>query len=160
LDIRCGNNKVLVCHGKKCKQQTLCINRSAVSAHLNHGCTLGACTAGNDNSKKKDCDDRNDDDDGDNDDDDDDDERSGENLELRLHQNPSAYSFDLNISSAKSQPVTITVTDNYGRIVYRKSGVAPNSTLHFGSEFRPGVYMLEAVQSNKRARLVVVKSAS
>ena len=41
VDVRCGNNmdKVLVCHNGN----VICVSASAVAAHLNHGCNLGAC---------------------------------------------------------------------------------------------------------------------
>ncbi len=41
-DIRCGTDKVVICH--KCKEyNSLCINVSAVQAHLDHGDYLGPC---------------------------------------------------------------------------------------------------------------------
>ena len=39
IDVRCGNNKVLVCHNGN----TICISSNAVQAHLNHGDQLGDC---------------------------------------------------------------------------------------------------------------------
>jgi hypothetical protein len=46
IDVRCGNNnsKVEVCHSGN---NSLCIASSAVSAHLNHGDRLGACSVTN-----------------------------------------------------------------------------------------------------------------
>jgi hypothetical protein len=43
VDVRCGNNndKILVCHNG----HTICISRSAVPAHLNHGDYLGECSS-------------------------------------------------------------------------------------------------------------------
>ncbi|ULQ53382.1 T9SS type A sorting domain-containing protein [Flavihumibacter fluvii] len=44
-DIRCGNNKVTVCHKESAtKKKTLCINTSDVAMHLAHGDALGECT--------------------------------------------------------------------------------------------------------------------
>ncbi len=44
-DIRCGNNKVKICHkdigGKK---KTICINTNDVASHLTHGDALGECS--------------------------------------------------------------------------------------------------------------------
>jgi hypothetical protein len=46
-DIRCGNNKVKVCHKDiKNRKQTLCIPTTEVPAHLAHGDALGDCVAG------------------------------------------------------------------------------------------------------------------
>lgn len=51
-DIRCGNNKVYVCHKENGvngvgtigdNAHTLCISINAVPAHLAHGCCLGSC---------------------------------------------------------------------------------------------------------------------
>lgn len=43
IDVRCGNknNKVLVCH----QGQALCVDGSAIAAHLAHGDQLGGCSA-------------------------------------------------------------------------------------------------------------------
>lgn len=40
IDVRCGNNKIVVCHKGK---NTLCISAGAVADHLNHGDKLGRC---------------------------------------------------------------------------------------------------------------------
>lgn len=44
-DIRCGYNKVSICHKQSAtKKKTLCINSCDVAMHLAHGDALGACT--------------------------------------------------------------------------------------------------------------------
>lgn len=46
IDVRCGenNNKVLVCHNELHNPQTICVDSSAVAAHLAHGDRLGNCS--------------------------------------------------------------------------------------------------------------------
>lgn len=47
-DIRCGNNKVSICHKESAtKKKTLCINTCYVPMHLAHGDALGGCSTGN-----------------------------------------------------------------------------------------------------------------
>ncbi|MGZ3846695.1 MAG: SBBP repeat-containing protein, partial [Flavisolibacter sp.] len=50
IDVRCGNksDKVVVCHNGN----ELCIDPSAVSAHLKHGDNLGSCSQGNNDCDK------------------------------------------------------------------------------------------------------------
>ena len=56
IDVRCyagnsGNQKVEMCHippGNPGNAHTICINASAVPAHLAHGCLLGDCSEAND----------------------------------------------------------------------------------------------------------------
>ncbi|MBI4647011.1 MAG: T9SS type A sorting domain-containing protein [Bacteroidia bacterium] len=46
VDVKCGNNKVLVCHippGNPGNPQTICIAENALPAHLAHGDCLGPC---------------------------------------------------------------------------------------------------------------------
>ncbi len=52
IDIRCGNNKVYLCHKQNGvhgngtigeNAHTLCVSVNAVAAHLAHGCCLGQC---------------------------------------------------------------------------------------------------------------------
>jgi hypothetical protein len=54
-DIRCGTNKVYLCHKEEGvhgngtigeNAHTLCVNVNAVAAHLAHGCCLGMCPSG------------------------------------------------------------------------------------------------------------------
>ncbi|MBI3137721.1 MAG: T9SS type A sorting domain-containing protein [Sphingobacteriales bacterium] len=48
VDIRCGNNKVTVCHippGNPANQKTICVSRNAVPALLQQGSRLGNCNA-------------------------------------------------------------------------------------------------------------------
>ena len=56
IDVRCyagnsGNQKVEMCHvphGNPGNEHTICIDESAVPAHLAHGCRLGSCEEAND----------------------------------------------------------------------------------------------------------------
>lgn len=46
VDVRCGNNKVMVCHippGNSKKSNEICISKNDVASHLAHGDKLGSC---------------------------------------------------------------------------------------------------------------------
>jgi hypothetical protein len=43
-DIKCGNDKVRICHKQAHLESSICVNIDAVSAHLSHGDKLGNCT--------------------------------------------------------------------------------------------------------------------
>lgn len=50
-DIRCGSNKVQICHLNSANRRTaLCVDKSTVAAHLAHGDNLGACNYNDDNT--------------------------------------------------------------------------------------------------------------
>lgn len=78
-------------------------------------------------------------------------------LSVTARPNPSAGAFTLVLQSSDRSPVTIKVTDAAGRLVDAKAGITPNSTLHIGSNYRPGVYHAEVVQGQERVNLKLVK---
>jgi type IX secretion system substrate protein len=80
-------------------------------------------------------------------------------LVVSASPNPSAQFFTLDVKSAASRPVTIRVVDVLGRVVSMHSNVAPNSTLHIGQQYMPGVYFVLATQGNQVVRLKLVKQA-
>jgi len=80
-------------------------------------------------------------------------------LVVSARPNPSAQFFTLDVKSAASHPVTISVVDVLGRVVSMHSNVAPNSTLHIGQQYMPGVYFMLATQGNRVVRLKLVKQA-
>ncbi|HEY1115312.1 MAG TPA: Calx-beta domain-containing protein [Chitinophagaceae bacterium] len=78
-------------------------------------------------------------------------------LSVTARPNPSAGAFTLVLQGNDRSPVTIKVTDASGRLVDAKAGITPNSTLHIGSNYRPGVYHAEVVQGQERVNLKLVK---
>lgn len=75
-------------------------------------------------------------------------------LVVTVRPNPAASYFTLNLSSSGQEPVLLRVVDVLGRLVEARSNLAPNSTFTIGHSYRPGVYMVQAVQGN---RIVVLR---
>jgi large repetitive protein len=78
-------------------------------------------------------------------------------FEVQAFPNPSHQSFRLQLLSDNSQSeVTLTVTDMAGRKVYQTTGNSKHQ-YEFGHDLRPGVYLLQVVQGDRRKALKLVK---
>lgn len=78
-------------------------------------------------------------------------------LSVKALPNPTTDRFTLVTRSASDLPLTIKVTDNMGRVLETRSGVAANGTIRFGSQYRPGVYLVEIAQGDTKQVLKLVK---
>jgi large repetitive protein len=80
-------------------------------------------------------------------------------LELKPYPNPSSNSFHLIISSSNStETVLLKVTDILGREMEQRS-LSPNTTITLGDQYRPGIYIVQAVQGKLRKEIKVTKMA-
>lgn len=80
-----------------------------------------------------------------------------QNLELRTYPNPSHSSFNLVIASTnKNDKVVVRVIDVLGRVMERKE-VNPNQTISIGALYRPGIYVVQAIQGELRKELKLNK---
>lgn len=157
LDIRVpgSNGKVYVCHypqGNTGNVQTLSLSVDAVPAHIfvpGHGDHLGRCdqtpcsgspsmtTMARPSSLP----------------------RLEENVfNLSAAPNPSTGYFNVLVKSDNQSPVEVRVVDMLGRIVFRQTGVAPNTTLRIGEKFGTGGYFVEAIQGANRQSLKLLKA--
>jgi len=114
---------------------------------------------------KPDCYKNNDDDD---DDDDDDDRRSksmlitkantpSEILAAVAFPNPSAGYFSINLTTTKTIPVTVTVTDVLGSRVYLSNRLTPNGILKIGDNWKPGTYFCQLIQGEEIKMIKLIK---
>ncbi|MEO6316300.1 MAG: lectin-like protein [Chitinophagaceae bacterium] len=73
--------------------------------------------------------------------------------------NPSRSNtaFSIRTQSDNNAKVSIKVFDMMGRIVEAKPGVAANSTITIGSNYRPGMYFVQVVQGRKAVSLRLTK---
>ncbi|HEY8660540.1 MAG TPA: SBBP repeat-containing protein [Hanamia sp.] len=145
-DARCfkGNTKVMMCHytGSTTNPTTqICVDQSAVDAHLAQGDKLGTCNNTLSASRmiapvitetpKK--------------------------LEVTVSPNPASTYFNLGIKSASKEIVKITVVDVRGRKVEQRNNVPANSSLQLGNSYRSGIYFAEVVQGNDKIILKLIK---
>jgi uncharacterized lipoprotein YddW (UPF0748 family) len=78
-------------------------------------------------------------------------------LSVRALPNPTTNRFTLVTQSASDTPVTIKVTDNTGRVLESRKGLAANGTITFGGKYKPGIYYVEVAQGDAVQTLKLVK---
>ncbi|GAA4415507.1 hypothetical protein GCM10023187_46030 [Nibrella viscosa] len=84
---------------------------------------------------------------------------SEEAIELNLTAlpNPTAGAFTIRIEGGTTEPVYVRMSDLQGRLIEQHPNVSPNQTLTLGESYSPGVYVIEAQQSNQRKQLRLLK---
>ena len=73
-------------------------------------------------------------------------------LSITASPNPASDYFTVNIKSNTTEPIVLTVTDITGRIIETKTGAKANSSIQFGSEYRPGIYFIEVNQGTRKGK--------
>jgi hypothetical protein len=158
-DARCfgGNSsvaKVQLCHKTGSATNpcvTICVDESAVAAHLAHGDFFGKCNNACMPSVVNT-------------------ESSGRiqnqviaeavqstELQITAFPNPSENQFTVILKGGTSEKVNIVVYDAVGRIVKRLVNADPYSQIRFGNELKVGVYIVEVRQGASRKTVKVVK---
>jgi hypothetical protein len=77
-------------------------------------------------------------------------------LTLSVRPNPSADKFTLLISSRNTAPIFLHVSDAMGKIIERRYNVS-SGTIQLGSQFRPGIYVVEVIQDKVKKQLRLIK---
>lgn len=80
-------------------------------------------------------------------------------LRIIAQPNPAQHYFTLRIQSSSAKAVQLRVIDEVGRIVELRQGLAPNTTLPIGHQYRPGIYYAEVIQDGKKATVKLVKQS-
>ena len=139
-DIRCGNGKVWVCEMQKNGTvKSVCLPTTKIP-DLSPGSYLGQCTEALITSAKTG-------------------ETTGltNDLSIMASPNPSNGSFDLRILPINNQhPILIRTIDITGRVIDIK-GIFPGQILRVGNQYKPGMYIIEALQGDRRAVIKVLK---
>ncbi|MGN6510955.1 MAG: Ig-like domain-containing protein [Chitinophaga sp.] len=77
-------------------------------------------------------------------------------LEVKVYPNPSSYEFALLVESSHPAQVHVRVIDIAGKVTGNLLG-NPGQMLYFGQELKPGMYIVEVMQGNRRAIVKVIK---
>jgi hypothetical protein len=80
-----------------------------------------------------------------------------QSFELKASPNPTHSYFTLQLPNLTSGKVNVRVMDLLGRVVEAKQNLGAGGTLRIGSEYRPGVYIVEVRQGNTVKQLKLVK---
>ena len=78
-------------------------------------------------------------------------------LSVKANPNPSQNYFTIIAKSNNNTSVTINITDVAGRIIEKRSNVAPNSMLRLGDKYRRGIYIVQVIQENEKVTLRLIK---
>jgi len=78
-------------------------------------------------------------------------------LKVKAAPNPSSYYFTLQFESESREKVNLTVVDITGRTIEQMKGIDPNGTVQIGSKYRPGTYIVHAVQGNNTVSVKLIK---
>ncbi len=81
-------------------------------------------------------------------------------LSIKAMPNPTTHQFTLVTQSSSSQPISIRVIDNVGRLVEFKNNIASNGTYTIGQNYRPGMYYVEVSQGKLKTTVKLVKQAN
>jgi hypothetical protein len=147
VDIRCGINKVQICHrnyGRK-EFKTLCVDPGSIADHLAHNDQLGTCNiqeitgAGNTPVLAK---------------------KNMEHspLNARVSPNPTSGHFSITIESGNAKDkVRLRVLDINGRQVEVMNNLTAGQNTELGNNYKQGNYIAEITQGDQRIILHLVK---
>lgn len=71
--------------------------------------------------------------------------------------NPSSKDFALRTQSNSSKILQLRVLDVFGRVVETRNGIDPNTTFRIGTNYRPGLYLVEVIQGTERQMLKLIR---
>jgi hypothetical protein len=136
VNISGGKNgdKIVVCH----HGNSLTIGNSGVADHLGHGDMLGSCDINTSRVIST---------------------VVGETTDpgIRVLGNPSPNYFDIQING-KADNIRLTVYDNLGRVIERKSSLPSNQIIRIGGSYHSGIYLVEIIQGTQKQILKLVKA--
>ncbi|HEY0678586.1 MAG TPA: T9SS type A sorting domain-containing protein, partial [Chitinophagaceae bacterium] len=143
IDTRCGNkmDKVLICQvppGNPSNARTVCVDASAVAAHLNTGSYLGSCVpdlttmATRSNSPLEET-----------------------SVRLDIYPNPGISQFNVMLKTTAIATGDLVVRDVMGRVVERRK-ISTNELIKIGASYPAGVYVVEVMSGSSKwsARLI------
>lgn len=135
IDISGGKNgdKIVVCH----HGNTLTIGYYGVADHLGHGDMLGSCELSTSRVRSTDV--------------------METELGIRVLGNPSPNYFDIQIQGNAAN-IRLTVYDNLGRVIERKSSLPSNQIVRLGGSYQSGIYLVEIIQGTQKQTLKLVKA--
>ena len=136
VNVAGGNkgDKIVICH----RGNSLTIGSSGVADHLLHGDMLGSCEPNTTRVRSADV--------------------METGLATRVLGNPSPNYFDIQIGGKADNNIRLTVYDNLGRVIERKSSLPSNQIVRIGGAYHAGIYLLEIVQGTQKQTFKLVKA--
>jgi len=136
INISGGNksDKIVVCHNG----HDITIATPALVDHLQHGDMLGSCEPNSGRVRSTDI-------------------LETTDLAIRVLGNPSPNHFDIQIQG-NADNIRLTVYDNLGRVIERKSSLPSNQIVRLGGSYQSGIYLVEIIQGTQKQTLKLVKA--
>ncbi|WP_265991489.1 putative Ig domain-containing protein [Larkinella insperata] len=78
-------------------------------------------------------------------------------MSIKTYPNPFTRSFNLQIKGRQEGKLPVVVYDSYGRVVLQLEDVASDQQINLGSEFVPGLYIIQVGKGNQAKRFKLVK---
>lgn len=78
-------------------------------------------------------------------------------LQMNARPNPTTNQFTVQLAGVMDKGINLRVFDVLGRTVEARQGLAAGTTLQIGATYRPGVYIVEAIQGNERVKMKLIK---
>lgn len=77
-------------------------------------------------------------------------------FDCKVIPNPSSQYFELQVNSGSNEKIEVNLYDINGKFLSKMNAVK-NQALRFGSNLRPGTYMVEVIQGQHHQRIFVIK---
>lgn len=79
------------------------------------------------------------------------------NLTVSATPNPTTDQFVIQTKSSRSEVITMIISNADGKVLEVRHGIAPNSILRVGQDYRPGTYFVEVRQGKEKQTLKLIK---
>jgi hypothetical protein len=137
MDISGGKNgdKIVVCH----KGNTLTIGYDGVADHLGHSDMLGSCELNSGRITSANM-------------------MEEADLGIKVLGNPSSNYFDIRIGNNATNNTSLTVYDNFGRVIEIKTSLHSNQVVRLGNSYHTGIYLVQIVQGTQKQTLKLIKA--
>jgi hypothetical protein len=74
--------------------------------------------------------------------------------------NPSSNVFTLKFNNVSNEDMKLVMSDVFGRVIEKRTGVAANSSLQIGGGYLPGIYLVEVIQGTEKQTLKLIKAGN
>ena len=78
-------------------------------------------------------------------------------LNIKVFPNPANNYFNVIVQGAVTKPITLRIIDVAGRTIQSFNNLTANKSIQVGTNYRPGVYMLEGIQGLNRVMMKLIK---
>ena len=84
----------------------------------------------------------------------------GDKLNAISYPNPSMHSFTIQTKGAGGKTLQVKIMDILGRIIEVRNDIPVNSKFEIGSNYSPGIYLIEIIQGKERVIMKLVKNSN